>query len=47
LTGDNAVLAYNVKLYRGNEQRRLVIDAVTGAPIENPTAFEDWAPDED
>ncbi|CAN7467211.1 PepSY domain-containing protein [Phenylobacterium sp. LjRoot219] len=47
LTGDNAVLAYNVKLYRGNEQRRLVIDAVSGAPIENPTAFEDWAPDED
>lgn len=46
LTGDNAVLAYNVKLYKGDSPRRVVIDAVTGAPIENPSAFEDWAPDE-
>lgn len=47
LTGDNAVLAYNVKLYKDNSPRRVVIDAVTGAPIENPTAFEDWAPPEE
>jgi len=47
LTGDNAVLAYNVKLYKGNDPRRVVIDAVTGAPIENPNVFEDWAPPEE
>lgn len=47
LSGDNAVLAYNVKLYKDNDPRRVVIDAVTGAPIENPTAFEDWAPPEE
>jgi len=47
LTGDNAVLAYNVKLYKANDPHRVVIDAVTGAPIENPTAFEDWAPPEE
>lgn len=45
LTGDNAVLAYNVKLYKGDSPRRVVIDAVSGAPIANPSAFEDWAPD--
>jgi len=47
LTGDNAVLAYNVKLDNDNGPRRVVIDAVTGERIENPSAFEDWAPPEE
>jgi uncharacterized membrane protein YkoI len=46
LSGENAVLAYNVELIKNSGPARVVIDAVTGQPIANPDAIVDtWTPE--
>jgi hypothetical protein len=47
LTGDNAVLAYNVEVIKDGKPRRIVIDAMTGDSIANPDSLLDtWSPEE-
>lgn len=46
LSGDNAVLAYNVELIKDGKPKRVAIDAVTGLPIANPESLLDpWTPE--
>lgn len=46
LTAGNAVLGYNVQVIRNDRPQRLVIDAMTGQPIEDPDQFmEAWSPE--
>ena len=47
LTGDNAVLAYDVEVIRNNRPERVVIDAVTGLKIADPDQLlEGWTPEQ-
>lgn len=46
LSASNAVLGYNVQVVQGDRAQRLVIDAMTGQPIEDPDQFmEAWSPE--
>ena len=46
LTAGNTVLGYNVQVIQNDRPQRLVIDAMTGQPIEDPDQFlEAWTPE--
>jgi hypothetical protein len=46
LTASNAVLGYNVQVFQGERPQRLVIDGMTGQPIQDPDQFmEAWSPE--
>lgn len=45
LSGNNAVLAYNVEVMKKQKRERIALDAITGAPIANPDQlYEEWSP---
>jgi hypothetical protein len=47
LTGDNAVLAYDVEVIRGGRPQRVVIDAITGQKIADPQPLlQGWTPEQ-
>jgi hypothetical protein len=47
LTGDNAVLAYNVEIVKDGRPQRIVIDAETGQTIADPEPLlEAWKPED-
>lgn len=46
LSAGNDVLGYNVQVFQADRPQRLVIDAMTGQPIEDPDQFmEAWSPE--